>query len=210
MVVVGAGGHALEVLDVLQESSVPNDLYFFDEINVHRMNFKGVKILKSVDELRCIFPDQFTFVIAVGAPLLRKKLYHQMVALGGSLQVLRSSTAAVSQYSSGVYFDVMKNCFIGPDASIGLGTLINTGAQVHHEVSIGEFVEVSPRAVLLGKAGVGAYSRIGANATVLPSIKIGTNTIIAAGAVVTKNIPDNCMVAGVPAVIKKQLPELTL
>ncbi|KRL27781.1 galactoside O-acetyltransferase [Limosilactobacillus frumenti DSM 13145] len=45
---------------------------------------------------------------------------------------------------------------------------------------------------------------IGANATVLPGVSIGRNAVVAAGAVVTKNVPANTVVAGVPArVIKK-------
>ena len=40
---------------------------------------------------------------------------------------------------------------------------------------------------------------IGANSTILPNIKIGPNAIIAAGSVVTKDVPENSIVAGVPA-----------
>ena len=45
---------------------------------------------------------------------------------------------------------------------------------------------------------------IGDKATILPGVKIGNGVVIAANAVVTESIPDNCVVAGVPArVIKK-------
>lgn len=40
---------------------------------------------------------------------------------------------------------------------------------------------------------------IGGNATILPNVKIGNNVIVAAGAVVSKDVPDNCIVGGVPA-----------
>ena len=40
---------------------------------------------------------------------------------------------------------------------------------------------------------------IGSNTTILPNVKVGNNVIIAAGSVVTKDIPDNTVVAGVPA-----------
>lgn len=40
---------------------------------------------------------------------------------------------------------------------------------------------------------------IGSNVTILPNIRIGSNVIIAAGSVITKDVPDNCVVAGVPA-----------
>lgn len=39
---------------------------------------------------------------------------------------------------------------------------------------------------------------IGGNVTILPGVNIGNNVIIAAGAVVKKDIPDNCVVGGVP------------
>jgi len=46
---------------------------------------------------------------------------------------------------------------------------------------------------------VGDNVWIGGNVTVLPNVTIGNNVVIAAGAVVTKDVPDNCLVAGVPA-----------
>ena len=44
---------------------------------------------------------------------------------------------------------------------------------------------------------------IGANVSVLSGVTIGENSVIAAGAVVTKDIPKNCLAAGVPAIVKK-------
>ena len=46
---------------------------------------------------------------------------------------------------------------------------------------------------------------IGGNCTILPGVTIGSNVIVAAGAVVTKDVPDNCVVAGVPARVVKAL-----
>lgn len=49
---------------------------------------------------------------------------------------------------------------------------------------------------------------IGGNATILPGVRIGNNVVVAAGAVVDKDVPDNCVVGGVPAKVIKPLPEL--
>ena len=46
---------------------------------------------------------------------------------------------------------------------------------------------------------------VGANATILPGVTIGSMSVVAAGAVVTKDVPSGVLVAGNPAVIKKQL-----
>lgn len=52
---------------------------------------------------------------------------------------------------------------------------------------------------------------IGANAVILPGVTIGKHVVVAAGAVVTKDVPDNCIVGGVPAKMMKRLtPETTL
>lgn len=46
---------------------------------------------------------------------------------------------------------------------------------------------------------------IGAGATILPGVTIGENAIVAAGAVVNRDVPDNCIVGGVPAKIIKTI-----
>lgn len=46
---------------------------------------------------------------------------------------------------------------------------------------------------------------IGANAVILPGVSIGNHSVVAAGAVVTKDVPDHSLVAGVPAKIIKQI-----
>lgn len=46
---------------------------------------------------------------------------------------------------------------------------------------------------------------VGARAVILPGVTIGNNVVVAAGSVVNRDVPDNVVVAGVPAVIKKRL-----
>lgn len=46
---------------------------------------------------------------------------------------------------------------------------------------------------------------IGANAVILPGVTIGKHCVVAAGAVVNKDVPDNCVVGGVPAKIIKEI-----
>jgi maltose O-acetyltransferase len=53
--------------------------------------------------------------------------------------------------------------------------------------------------------GVGKRAWIGGNVTIMPGITIGNNVVIAAGAVVTKDVPDNSLVGGVPAKLIKLL-----
>ncbi|MEE3404785.1 MAG: DapH/DapD/GlmU-related protein, partial [Acutalibacteraceae bacterium] len=55
------------------------------------------------------------------------------------------------------------------------------------------------RAERFGKISIGDNVNIGWNVIILPGVTIGNNVVIRAGAVVTKDIPDNSVAAGVPA-----------
>lgn len=64
-----------------------------------------------------------------------------------------------------------------------------------------------PRYGVPGPITIHSNCFIGINAIILPDVSIGPNSIIAAGAVVTKDVPANTVVAGVPARIIKTLDE---
>ena len=56
-----------------------------------------------------------------------------------------------------------------------------------------------------GRITIGNDVWIGGNVTILPGVNIGNNVIVAAGAVVTKDVPDNSLVGGVPAKVIRTL-----
>ena len=73
-----------------------------------------------------------------------------------------------------------------------------------HDSVVERDVNISPGVHLTGSTYIESGVDIGVGAVVIPGVRIGKNSIIAAGAVVTKNVPDNVMIAGVPAVMRKQ------
>ena len=52
---------------------------------------------------------------------------------------------------------------------------------------------------------IGNNVSLGANVTIIGPVHVGNNVTVAAGAVVVKDVPDNCIVAGVPAKIIKTI-----
>jgi acetyltransferase-like isoleucine patch superfamily enzyme len=81
--------------------------------------------------------------------------------------------------------------------SIGDGTLIGHGSTLttlNHDVDPDRRAAMVPAPIVIGRK-----VWLGAAVTVLPGVTIGDGAIIGAGAVVTKNVPANAIVAGVPA-----------
>jgi acetyltransferase-like isoleucine patch superfamily enzyme len=81
--------------------------------------------------------------------------------------------------------------------TIGDGTLIGHNvvlATLNHNSDVNNRGDLMPEPIHIGK-----NVWIGANATILPGVSIGDGAIIAAGAVVSKDVPENSVVGGVPA-----------
>lgn len=83
------------------------------------------------------------------------------------------------------------------------GITIEDHVQIAPKVSLlSEGHPVSPgnrQSLLVAPIHIKKNAWIGANATILPGVTIGQNSIVAAGAVITKDVPDNTVAAGIPA-----------
>lgn len=115
-----------------------------------------------------------------------------------------------------------KNCVLGQNVNISNNVLIGNNVKIQNNVSVYEGVELedgvfcgpscvftndlTPRAEFpKGSAGykktlVKHGASIGANATIICGVTIGEYAMVAAGAVVTKDVPEYTLVAGVPAI----------
>lgn len=213
MIIVGAKGFAKEVLEVLNQLNDLDNIVFFDDVtdDIGNFLFERFEIIKSINEVQRIFENvEPSFTLGVGNPKLRGRLFKKFLEIGGEPVTLISPSAQIGKFGNkiGEGTNIMSGVIITSDIFIGKGCLINLNCTIGHDSELGDFVELSPNVNISGRCSIGSYTTLGTNAVVIPDISIGENCIIAAGAVVTKNIPDNCLVAGVPGIIKKQLPPI--
>jgi sugar O-acyltransferase (sialic acid O-acetyltransferase NeuD family) len=99
---------------------------------------------------------------------------------------------------------VNAGAIVGPWARIGEHTILNRGCTIGHDCVVGPYGFVSPGATLCSHVTLGENVKVGANATILPDVQVGSDAVIGAGAVVLEDVPAGVMVAGVPAVVKKE------
>lgn len=90
---------------------------------------------------------------------------------------------------------------IGKNSTLAYRTLLTTNANPNAPYN--ELCKLYPP--IHQEIRIGDNVWIGAGVIVLSGCRIGNNSVIAAGSVVCSDIPDNCMAAGVPAKVKKQL-----
>ena len=83
----------------------------------------------------------------------------------------------------------------------GIGVVVHARAVVGRNCIIGANVTIGGKSGWYEVPEIGDNVDINAGAKVLGPIRIGNNVIIGANAVVVKDVPDNCVVAGVPAKI---------
>lgn len=103
---------------------------------------------------------------------------------------------------------ILYNSILPYEADIGKGTMLGyggIGVVIHKKARIGENCLISQQVTIGGKQGyeqvpnIGNNVDIGAGAKIIGPVKIGDNVTIGANAVVVKDIPDNAIIAGIPA-----------
>lgn len=209
MIIVGAKGLAKEVLEIISVDLeyLDDNIVFFDNVSndLPERLFNKFRILRSFDKAQSYLKKSTdkSFVLGLGNPKYRADLFQKFIDLGAKPSTIIAKQANVGSFavSLGKGATIMQGAAISNDVTIGKGVLIYYNAVVAHDSILDDFVQVSPNVNILGRCKVGANTFLGAGSTVLPDIEVGKNVVIGAGAVVTKNVPDNVTLAGVPAKI---------
>lgn len=196
IVIIGAGGHAKVVADIIVNSG-DKVIGFLASDKQKGDTFIGYPILGSDEDYQKYLSSYF--IIAIGNPKVREKISKKMD--NAKWYTAIHPTAVISKINTviGEGTVIAANAVVNPGSTIGKHCIINTSASVDHDNTIKDYVHVSCGAHLAGTVSVGKYTWIGIGSTVKNGISICSDCMIGAGAVVVKNINTMGTYIGVPA-----------
>jgi UDP-perosamine 4-acetyltransferase len=206
VLVVGAGGHAKVILEILEEA---NEFHIAGCTSAvaGQQDLLGFPILGGDEVLpACYAAGVRKAFIALGDNRARRKKAKEVAELGFELVNAISKRAIVSpraRLGSGVA--IMPGAVINALAEVKDGAIVNTGATVDHDCRLANFCHVGPGSNLAGGVTIGEGAFLGTGVRAIPGISVGAWSVIGAGAVVIENIREGVTAVGVPAVIIKDL-----
>jgi acetyltransferase-like isoleucine patch superfamily enzyme len=103
------------------------------------------------------------------------------------------------------FYFILTHSTIDINAELQENVFLSPRCFVSHHVKIKRHTFCGASVKLAGYSEVGERCFLGINTTVIDGVKIGDNVQTAAGAVVTKDVRPDVLIAGVPAIIKKEL-----
>lgn len=155
------------------------------------------------------------FLKEVHKPFIHPLADVQTQKIGTDTRVWQYSVI-LAQAQIGANCNICAHTLIENDVLIGDGVTVKSGVFIWDGITIEDNAFIGPCVAFTNdkhprskqypeeflRTVVEAGASIGANATILPGIRIGKKAMVGAGAVVTKDVPDNAIVVGNPAVIK--------
>lgn len=204
IIIIGAGGHARSVIDIVKE----NDEFELEGC-IDNM-YPNLKSINGMPEIPVIGNDNNIeeffkrgikhFFVAIGDNSLRNKLFDKMINMGYEPVNIISNTARISKKSyigNGVC--IMHGAVINVNSKIEDNVIINTNSSIDHDCLIEKGVHIAPGASISGYVNIGEGTLIGTGTSIIDKISIGKWSVIGGGSVVVNDIESNVVAYGVPA-----------
>ena len=208
LVMIGGGGHARVLVDALQLDG-RTVLGFTAPARTDPLA-PGIDWLGDDEELERYEPATVELVNGVGSIAsthARRNVFERLSRTHRFSKVLHPAAIVAASVRTGQGVQCLAGSVLGPGVQLGDNVLVNTRSVVEHDSLVGGHAHVATGAVICGSCRIGERVHIGAAATIVQGVSIAPGTVVAAGAVVTRDVVDAALVAGVPAEVKRLLDD---
>lgn len=198
LVIVGGGGHAKVVADILRRRGDYAIAGYTDAAGRHDFD---LRYLGNDGALARLVGEGVKYAfVAIGDNAARARLGAMLRRFGYLLPTVACPSAIISASAVlGGGALLASGCVVNADTRVDEFAIVNTRASVDHDCRVGAAAHIAPGATLLGRVTVGPGALVGAGATVIGGITIDPGAVVGAGAVVTRPVHTGGVVAGVPA-----------
>ncbi len=209
IVIIGSGGFGREVLTLLEDiNSEGSQFEILGFVNSDRDEpegsfVDGIPLLNR--KILANPPKDLNGVIGIGFPAVKFQLWQQFrdsLFWPNLIHPTVVQSKRVRLAGKGIV--ITAGNILTTNIEIADQVMINLASTVGHDVRLGAFSVVSPSVSISGGVTVGTGANIGTGAVINPQIAVGEWSIVGAGTVVTREVPPNSTVVGVPGAVVKE------
>lgn len=191
VLVIGGGGHAKVVIDML-ENRGRTIIGIVDPGIQPGEKVMGIPVLGDDSVVTHYDPKEIYLANGIGS--LPGKIFRWQTAdrfrkSGYSFATIVHPSACIgSEVNIDHGVQIMAGCVIQPGVGVGRDTIINTGATIDHDCQIGPYCHIAPGVTLSGGVRVGKRVHIGTGATIIQQITISDGATIRAGSLISSDM----------------------
>lgn len=183
LLLVGAGGLGRVTLEHAMEKY---QCYFVDDSYPVGMEICGAPVVGAIADLPALRKEYQLLVVTIGNNALREKLYAQADALDYEFPNILARTAYVSPFAQlGWGCILLNNAVVQNGVQVGNGSILNVGAEAHHDCTIDDFTLIYTNSVIRTGVTVGKRAKIGSTVTVSNFAAVPEDAVVPDGFVVT-------------------------
>lgn len=203
IVIVGAGGHARDVLCVVDAMNSVEPSWRVlglvadpgpDGGHAERCSYPCLGNVEVLREIDC------DVVIGIGNGSVRRRLDDLISSWGHEFATLCHPSATIGAYVElGAGTVLCAGARVTTNVRTGRHVHINLNSTVAHDCRLADYVTINPLAAVSGNVTIGTETMVGTGAAIIEGRRIGDRCVIGAGAVVIRDSPDDQTLIGVPA-----------
>ncbi len=199
LLIYGGGGHAKSLIDLIRMAGLYRIHGILDDGIPAGTRILDIPVLGGGELLPSLRREGIGKAVnavgGIGSITPRLAVYEKLAAAGFECVTVvhpRAFIEPTAHVNAGC--QVFFNAYVGSEVRVGFGSIINTAVIVSHDCQLGEYVNISPGAILAGAVIVGERALVGMGATINLGVRIGAGARVGNSAVVKADVPENGIV----------------